>query len=139
MFCTILIPPDGLRPKQSSRWTNSRSCTNIQSGLLIGGRPLETAAFEAGNYRYIRGPFQYSGGVAAEQGYAIERVRFSRPLPMVEGFRASIAPASLAQSTATYIRARVTSASALLLAGFPAAMPPPRHLGRNWAGKFQTE
>ena len=49
---------------------------------------METAAFEAGNYRYIRGPFQYSGGVAAEQGYAIERVRFSRPLPMVEGFHA---------------------------------------------------
>jgi hypothetical protein len=48
----------------------------------------ETAAFEAGGYRYVRGPFQYSGGVAAEPGYRIERARFSRPLPMVEGFQA---------------------------------------------------
>lgn len=49
---------------------------------------VETAVFAAGSYRYIPGPFQYSGGVAAESGFAIERVRFSRPLPMVEGFRA---------------------------------------------------
>ncbi|MEE8352769.1 MAG: hypothetical protein V3R37_11335 [Rhodospirillales bacterium] len=49
---------------------------------------METSVFAAGNYRYIPGPFQYSGGVAAESGFAIERVRFSRPLPMVEGFRA---------------------------------------------------
>ncbi|MDP6343339.1 MAG: hypothetical protein QF578_21010 [Alphaproteobacteria bacterium] len=48
----------------------------------------ETALFAAGGYRYVRGPFQYSGGVAAEPGFGIERVRFSRPLPMVEGFRA---------------------------------------------------
>ena len=26
----------------------------------------ETAIFEPGGYRYVRGPFQYSGGVAAE-------------------------------------------------------------------------
>jgi hypothetical protein len=49
---------------------------------------VESALFEAGGYRYARGPFQYSGGVAAEPGFAIERARFSRPLPMVEGFRA---------------------------------------------------
>ena len=48
----------------------------------------ETAVFEAGGYRYVRGPFQYSGGVAAEPGFSIERARFRRPLPMVEGFRA---------------------------------------------------
>ncbi|NKB58845.1 MAG: hypothetical protein GKS00_21145 [Alphaproteobacteria bacterium] len=48
----------------------------------------ETAVFEAGNYRYVRGPFQYSGGVAAQPGYAIERVRFAKRLPMVEGFQA---------------------------------------------------
>jgi hypothetical protein len=49
---------------------------------------VETAVFEAGNYRYVRGPFQYSGGVAAQPGYAIERVRFAKRLPMVEGFQA---------------------------------------------------
>jgi hypothetical protein len=49
---------------------------------------LETAVFEAGGYRYVRGPFQYSGGVAAQPGFAIERVRFARPRPIAEGFAA---------------------------------------------------
>lgn len=49
---------------------------------------VETAVFEAGNYRYVRGPFQYSGGVAAQPGYAIERVRFARRPGMEAGFRA---------------------------------------------------
>ena len=47
----------------------------------------ETAIFEPGGYRYVRGPFQYSGGVAAEDGYAIERVRFATPVALEEGFR----------------------------------------------------
>ena len=47
----------------------------------------ETAIFEPGGYRYVRGPFQYSGGVAAETGFAIERVRFARPVPLEEGFK----------------------------------------------------
>jgi hypothetical protein len=38
-------------------------------------------------YRYIPGPFQYSAGVAALPGYAIERVCFANPVPVVEGFR----------------------------------------------------
>lgn len=46
----------------------------------------ETAIFAPGGYRYVRGPFQYSGGVAAEPGYAIERVRFSTPVPVAQGF-----------------------------------------------------
>ncbi|HEY1411682.1 MAG TPA: hypothetical protein VGF36_06045 [Rhodopila sp.] len=37
-------------------------------------------------YRYIPGPFQYSAGVAALPGFAIERVRFANPVPLVEGF-----------------------------------------------------
>jgi hypothetical protein len=48
----------------------------------------ETAVFGAGGYRYVRGPFQYSGGVAAEPGFAIERARFPKPIPVEEGFRA---------------------------------------------------
>jgi len=47
---------------------------------------METAIFEPGGYRYIRGPFQYSGGVAAEPGFAIERARFTSPLAIEEGF-----------------------------------------------------
>jgi hypothetical protein len=46
-----------------------------------------TSIFEPGGYRYIRGPFQYSGGVAAEPGFTIERVRFVRPLALDEGFK----------------------------------------------------
>ena len=38
-------------------------------------------------YRYIPGPFQYSAGVAALPGHAIERVRFANPVPLTEGFQ----------------------------------------------------
>jgi len=48
----------------------------------------ETAVFGAGGYGYVPGPFQYSGRVATETGFAIERVRFSQPLLMIEGFGA---------------------------------------------------
>jgi hypothetical protein len=44
------------------------------------------ADFAAGNYRFIPGVFQYSGGAAAHDGYAIERVRFHEPVPLKEGF-----------------------------------------------------
>jgi hypothetical protein len=42
----------------------------------------------SGEYRYIEGVFQYSAGVAAEPGFAIERARCSRPLPLANGFDA---------------------------------------------------
>ena len=45
-----------------------------------------TVGFAAGGYRFIPGPFQYSGGVAASGGYQIQRVRFRRPVPLVRGF-----------------------------------------------------
>lgn len=48
----------------------------------------EVPVFEAGGYRYIRGLFQYSGGVAAEPGYEIERARFAKPLPLGDAFAA---------------------------------------------------
>ena len=48
----------------------------------------EVAVFEAGSYRYIKGAFQYSGGVAAERGYEIERARFAKPLPLAQAFAA---------------------------------------------------
>jgi len=44
--------------------------------------------FAAGNYRFLTHAFQYSGGVAADPGYAIERARFARPLPLAAGFDA---------------------------------------------------
>ena len=45
-----------------------------------------TRDFAAGGYRFIPGPFQYSGGVSALRGYEIRRVRFRRPLPLARGF-----------------------------------------------------
>jgi len=41
---------------------------------------------EAGNYRFIEGVFQYSGGVAALDGYEIVRAQFRRAVPLAEGF-----------------------------------------------------
>lgn len=41
-----------------------------------------------GGYRYIEGVFQYSGGVAAEPGFRIERVRFQQPMNLRDGFAA---------------------------------------------------
>src|SRR6185295_19515275 len=32
--------------------------------------------------------FQYSSGVAAEEGYEIERARFARPLPLADAYAA---------------------------------------------------
>ena len=34
--------------------------------------------FPAGGYRFISPQFQYSGGVAAEPGFRLERARFAR-------------------------------------------------------------
>lgn len=48
----------------------------------------DVVVFEPGGYRYISAVFQYSGGVAAQPGFAIERVRLAKPLPLVEGFKA---------------------------------------------------
>ena len=41
--------------------------------------------FEPGCYQYVPGVFQYSGGVGAVEGYAIERVRFQKPVPLQLG------------------------------------------------------
>jgi hypothetical protein len=48
---------------------------------------LTTELFTAGGYRFIPAVFQYSGGVAAEPGYCIERVTFRKALPLARGFQ----------------------------------------------------
>jgi hypothetical protein len=45
-----------------------------------------TEVFAAGGYRFIPAVFQYSGGVAAEPGFQIERVTFRTPVPLARGF-----------------------------------------------------
>jgi len=44
--------------------------------------------FPPGGYRFIEHAFQYSGGVAAAPGFAIERARLARMLPLAQGFDA---------------------------------------------------
>jgi hypothetical protein len=46
-----------------------------------------TETIDREGYRYIPGPFQYSAGVAALPGHAIERVRFANAVPLADGFR----------------------------------------------------
>ena len=42
--------------------------------------------FAPGGYAFIPGPFQYSGGVVARPGFAIERARFADDVPLAQGF-----------------------------------------------------
>jgi hypothetical protein len=46
----------------------------------------ELISFPDGGYKFIRGGFPYCQGVRALDGFAIERVRFARPLPVERGF-----------------------------------------------------
>ncbi len=48
----------------------------------------EILPMETGGYKFIKGVFQYSGGVAALPDFEIERARFARPLPLADGFAA---------------------------------------------------
>ena len=45
-----------------------------------------TTVFTPGGYRYIPAVFQYSAGVAAEDGFELERARFMAPVPLAEAF-----------------------------------------------------
>jgi len=45
------------------------------------------SVFPDGGFAFLRGVFPYSQGVVAASGFAIERARFTEPLPIVEGFR----------------------------------------------------
>jgi len=45
-----------------------------------------TIDFPAGGYRFVKGVFQYSAGVAALPGHRLVRVRFRNPVPLTHGF-----------------------------------------------------
>ncbi|MFT4277926.1 MAG: hypothetical protein QM576_16360 [Rhodopseudomonas sp.] len=47
---------------------------------------IETVEAPNSGYRYMPGVFQYSCGIAALPGFAIERVRFADPVPLKQGF-----------------------------------------------------
>lgn len=48
----------------------------------------QLSVFEPGAYSYIKAFFQYSGGVAAQPGFEIERARFAKPLPLRDAYPA---------------------------------------------------
>jgi hypothetical protein len=75
--------------------------------------------FAAGGYRFIPGPFQYSGGVAAEPGFRIERARFARLVPLAQGFAAVEAHlARLGRPTTAFCACELRSPAQFTEAGF---------------------
>ena len=86
---------------------------------------MATTEFAAGGYRYIPAVFQYSGGVAAMPGYAIERVRFRKPVPLAEGF-ARIEAAHQPRRAAAHVLLRLRAALARPVHGRRAFAPSTR-------------
>jgi hypothetical protein len=79
----------------------------------------EVIAFPAGGFRYIKGVFQYSAGVAAEPGFEIERARFARPAPLAEGFaRIESHLAGLGRPTTAFCACELRSPEPFTEAGF---------------------
>ena len=72
------------RDDKSKMPRNARRTPNLNRGRAHA----TVQSFPAGGYRFISHQFQYSGGVAAEPGFRVERARFARPLPLAEGFDA---------------------------------------------------
>ena len=58
------------------------------SGSPAAAQGAQIIAYRDRGFRCLRGVFQYSGGVAALPGFAIERVQFARSLPLADGFAA---------------------------------------------------
>ncbi|MGE5269166.1 MAG: hypothetical protein ACM3JG_05780 [Thiohalocapsa sp.] len=80
-----------------------------------------TQPFAPGGYRYIPGQFQYSGGVAAEPGFRIERARFARLLPLADGFAAAEAHlARLGRPPTAFCACELRSPAQFTEAGFVA-------------------
>jgi hypothetical protein len=57
---------------------------HVLAGTQENFQMYMTEVFAEGGYRFIPAMFQYSGGVAAEPGYRIERVRLMNPVPLIE-------------------------------------------------------
>ena len=79
----------------------------------------EVAVFEAGGYRYVPAFFQYSGGIAAEPGYEVERARFAKPLPLAQAFAAvEMYLKSLGRPTAAFAACELRSPEPFTEQGF---------------------
>jgi len=76
----------------------------------------EPILFAEGGYAFIKGGFPYCKGVRALEGYAVERVRFARPVPMAQGF------AAIEAHLATVGRPRIALCAAELRSPKPLSM-----------------
>ena len=75
--------------------------------------------FPDGGYSFLKGGFPYCQGVRAQDGLAIERVRFARPLPMERGFAAIEAHLkSLARPRTALCAAELRSPKPFSMSGF---------------------
>ena len=81
----------------------------------------EVITFAPGGYRYLKAGFQFSSGIAAEPGFAVERARLRRPLPLEEGFAAVEAHlASLGRPSTAFAACELRSAEPFTEQGFEA-------------------
>src|SRR5437660_12686235 len=81
----------------------------------------EVIVFTSGGYRYIKAGFQFSSGVAAEAGFALERARLARPLALAAGFAAVEAHlAALARPSTAFAACELRSAEPFSEQGFEA-------------------
>jgi hypothetical protein len=79
----------------------------------------DVIVFKPGGYRYIKAGFQFSSGVAAEPGFAIERARFARALPLKAGFAAVEAHlAALGRPSTAFAACELRSAEPFTEQGF---------------------
>jgi hypothetical protein len=75
--------------------------------------------FAPGNFHYLPGVFQYSAGVAAADGYRIERARFDGPVPLAEAFeRVQSHLAALGRPTEAFCACELRSPAPFTEAGF---------------------
>jgi hypothetical protein len=79
----------------------------------------DVPVFGPGGYRYIKAVFQYSGGVAAESGFEMERAVFLKPLPLLEGLAAAEAHLkSLGRPTTAFAACELRSPAPFTEQGF---------------------
>jgi hypothetical protein len=81
----------------------------------------DTVRVPEGGFRFIPGVYQYSAGVAAEPGFALERVRFAEPVPLMAGFaRIAEILAAAGRPKAAFCACELRSPAPFTEAGFSA-------------------
>src|SRR5215471_9732063 len=109
-------------PLAHRRDDKSKMPRNAGRALTTQAAPMPTVhPFPAGGFRFISHQFQYSGGVAAEPGFRIERARFARLLPLADGFDAIEAYlAGIGRSPTAFCACELRSPAQFTDAGFVA-------------------